>query len=478
VRSIPVDVLGGVQHDASVIAGHETRPGARRALSLGVAGALGALCLSCARPPASVAPPVAPAATSAPADAPRPAAAPNPPVPVASLAAAAGRPLWSRDGLPADRAVTAGDAVVAVEGSPATPSPAAPATPATPSPAAPAGSSPPGVAAAPAAGAAARPPYLLVVLDAASGRVRVTHRLGGAAGPPPGQPAQKSYRGAPVATVPIAAPSAAGATNEEAYNAAGRRVWKSPSGGLALFGDEGEYTTTGYAPPPAGSPPVPVHELKSLTGAGITAFGPVNGEQVRFVHGGAAVVTRGRVFRVATVARRPRTLWSSSQAVPHGFTGATPVAVLGDRLLVQWDNAASRLLALYDLTGGRQVWRGESLRGQATPGAVAADADSHVAVIGSDGTGPALGIDVRTGKIVWRSADRQSIRPVAAAHGRVYGASGDTALVIDARTGRITTLGSHVEFVGLTGAGILVLRGAVGPATGRIWALRPAAAGP
>ena len=152
--------------------------------------------------------------------------------------------------------------------------------------------------------------------------------------------------------------------------------------------------------------------------------------------------------------------------------------MLGDRLLVQWNGATSHLLALYDLASGRQAWRSESLTGQVTPGAVVEDADSHVAVVGSDGTGPTLGVDVRTGKIVWRIAGGQNVRPVAGGHGRVYGANGDTALAVDARTGRITTLGTHVEIVGLTSDGVLVLRGATSPVTGRIWAFQPPSTGP
>jgi hypothetical protein len=352
-----------------------------------------------------------------------------------------------------------------------------------------ASSAPPPTAPTAPAGSATAPPttgaatgYRLVVLAAANGAVRTTHRIDGGDGriPPPGPLSAKAYRRAPVAALSRPDPSAAGATIEEAYSPAGRRVWRSPRGGLQLFGDEGEYTTPdGYTKPQFGGPLTPIQQLKSLTGADIATFGPANGDKVTFVHGGAAVVTRGQGFRIATVARQPRTLWSGAQAAPHGFTSATPVSVLGDRLLVEWaDTASHHLLGLYDLATGRQAWRSQSLPGTVTQGAVVADADSHIAVIGSDGTGPTLGVDVRTGKIEWSIASRQNVRPVASAAGRGYGASGDTALAIDARTGRITTLGTHVEIIGLAGDGVLVLRGATGPATGRIWALRPGAVAP
>jgi hypothetical protein len=290
----------------------------------------------------------------------------------------------------------------------------------------------------------------------------------------------KAYRRAPVAALSLPDHSGSSTTIEEAYSPAGRRVWRSPRGGLQLFGDEGEYTTAdGYTKPPIGGPLTPVQQLKTLAGADIATFGPANGDQVTFVHGGAAVVSRGQGFRVATVTRRQRTLWSSSRAAPHGFTSATPVSVLGDRLLVEWaDTASHHLLALYDLATGRQAWRSQSLPGAVTQGAVVEDADSHIAVIGSDGTGPTLGVDIRTGKIEWSIASRQNVRPVAGAPGRVYGASGDTALAIDARTGGITTLGTHVEIIGLAGDDVLVLRGATSPIAGRIWALRPSAARP
>jgi hypothetical protein len=322
--------------------------------------------------------------------------------------------------------------------------------------------------------------YRLVVLAAASGAIRATHRLGGGDGrtPPPGPLSAKAYRHAPVAALALPGPSAA-ATIEEAYSPAGRRVWRSPRDGLRLFGDEGEYTTSdGYTKPEIGGPPTPIQHLEGLTGAQIATFGPANGEQVTFVHGGAAVVTRGQGFRVATVTGNRRTLWMSSRAAPPGYPRATPISVLGDRLLVQWaDASAHHLLALYDLATGEQTWRSQVLPGAVTQGAVVADADSRVAVIGSDGTGPTLGVNVRSGKIEWSIASRQNVRPVAGAHGRVYGASGDTALAIDARTGRITTLGTHVEIIGLAGDGVLVMRGATSPVAGRIWALRPSAAG-
>jgi hypothetical protein len=441
-------------------------------MSLGLGAALCALCLSCARQPTSVAPPIAPAGTSAPISAPRSAPTPSPSAPVASLTAAAGRPLWTRDGQASDRAVTAGDAVVALEA--ATP----PTASLTPAPTAPTGAP---VSATPSP-TAATTRYRLVVLAAASGAVRATHRLGGGDGrtPPPGPLSAKAYRRAPVAALSLPDPSAPSATIEEAYGPAGRRVWRSPRDGLRLFGDEGEYTTSdGYTKPEIGGPLTPIQQLKTLTGAEIATFGPANGEQVTFVHGGAAVVTRGRGFRVATVTGNRRTLWSSSQAAPHGYTSATPVSVLGDRLLVQWaDTAAHHLLALYDLATGEQAWRSQTLPGAVTQGGVVEDVDSHIAVIGSDGTGPTLGVNARTGKILWSIASRQNVRPVAGAHGRVYGASGDTALAIDARTGRITTLGTHVEIIGLAGDGVLVLRGATSPVAGRIWALRPSAEGP
>jgi hypothetical protein len=474
-------MLDQVQHDASVTGGDETRTSARRALSLGAAVAvLGALCLSCARHPTSVAPPIAPAGTQSAAAAPPSSPAPSASVPLASLTSAAGRPVWSRDEVPGAGAVTTGDAVVALEAA-TSPPPTASLPPTGSLPPAPTGStgSPP-AAGAPSAPSPPGATYHLVVLDGANGKVRATHRLGGAGRTPPGRLTAKTYRRAPVATVSVPGPSASSSTIEAAYDSAGRRVWRSPHDGLELFGDEGEYTTAGgYTKPPIGGPLTPVQELKTLSGADLVTFGPSSGEQVTFVHGGAAVVTRGQGFRVATATRHPRTLWPSSRAAPHGFTGATPIAVLGDRLLVQWADASSHhLLALYDLKDGRQEWRSETLAGQVTAGAVVEDADSHVAVIGSDGTGPALGLDMRTGKIEWRVTGRQNVRPVAAAHGRVYGASGDSALVLDVRTGRVTTLGTHVEVVGLTSKGVLVLRGAMSAAAARIWALRPPATSP
>lgn len=441
-------------------------------MSPGVMVMLGALCLSCASPPSRVAPPIAPAGTPSSSAPPSPSSpAPSASVPVAALTGAAGRPLWTRDGTPTDRAVTAGDAVVALE------RPAPPSATLVP---APTGATPP--PATPTPSGAATAPYRLVVLDAANGKARATHRLRGGDGrtAPPGPLTAKAYRGAPVAALTRPDPSASGSSIEEAYDPAGRRVWKSPRDGLRLFGDEGGYATAdGYTKPPIGGPLTPIRQLLTLGGADIVTFGPATDEQVAFVHGGVAVVTRGSGFRVVTVARRPRTLWSSSRAAPDGFGRATPIFVLGDRLLVEWDDANSRhLLGLYDLATGRQRWRSASLPGAVTQGAVVADADSHIAVMGSDGAGPTLGVDVRTGRLAWRIASRQNVRPVAGARGRVYGMSGDTALAIDARTGRTTTLGTHVEIVGLTADGVLVLHGATGPISGRIWALRPPATGP
>jgi hypothetical protein len=418
-------------------------------MSLGLGTALCALCLSCARQPTSVAPPIAPAGTSAtPESAPRSAPVPSPSAPVASLTAAAGRPLWTRDGQPGDRAVTAGDAVIALE---ATTTPAG-------------------------------TRYRLVVLAAANGAIRATRRLEGGDGrtPPPGPLAAKAYRRAPVAALSLPDRSAPSATIEEAYSPAGRRVWRSPRAGLRLFGDEGRYTTSdGHTKPEIAGPPTPIQHLHSLTGAEVATFGSANGDRVTFVHGGAAVVTRGQSFRVAAVTGNKRTLWSSSRAAPDGYPNPTPVSVLGGRLLVQWsDTAAHHLLALHDLATGERIWQSRNLPGAVTQGAVVADAAGDIAVIGSDGTGPTLGVNVRTGKIEWSIASRQNVRPVAGAPGRVYGASGDTALAIDARTGRITTLGTHVEIIGTAGDGVLVVRGATSPAAGRLWALRPSAAGP
>jgi hypothetical protein len=499
-----VDVARRVQHDSPVVDAGGAKARARREPSPVVVAALAAAvalpAASCARPPTRVSPPTAPAVTHA--AAPRSSPVAGPSVPLAALTGAAGRPLWSRAERPGDRAVTVGDAVVAVEGPP----------PGGPTAASPAGAAPAPPGAAPSGGATFTGPYRLVVMDATSGAVRATHRLGDAAGTPgsstpvPATLIAAAFRRAPVAAVSLAGPPAAPARSaspssspssslsssppsssrsrsappatpsslvEEAYDPKGRRVWRAPRAGLALVGDDGEYTATWDSVSPAGTSPAQVHELKSLSGADVTAFGPANGEQVAFVHGGAAVVVRGGQFRIATVARHPRTLWASSTAAPHGYTGAAPIAVLGDRLLVQWNGGGvHHPLALYDLATGRQAWRTESLPGEVTPRAVAQDAGSHIAVIGSDGIGPTLGLDVRTGKVAWRLSGQRAFRPVVAGHGRVYGASGDQALSVDARTGRATTLGTHVEIVGRTADGILVLRGLADPATGRIWAFR------
>ncbi|HEX6471219.1 MAG TPA: hypothetical protein VF069_19115, partial [Streptosporangiaceae bacterium] len=400
-----MDVARRVQHDSSVVdAGGAKRRVGRAPSPVAAAALAAAIALptaSCAHPPTRVSPPTAPAVTPT-AAAPRSSPVATPSVPLATLTGAAGRPLWSRAERPDDRAVTVGDAVVAVEGPP-------PAGPATPSPAGPPAAQPGTAASAtlPVPG-----PYRLVVMDGAGGVIRATHRLGDTAVTPAASTpvtatlVATAYRRAPVAAVslagppaaqpgspsrspsPSAAPPASSPLVEEAYDPKGQRVWRAPRAGLALVGDEGEYTARDAAFP-AGTPPGRVHELKSLSGTDIVAFGPANGEQVAFVHGGAAVVVRGAQFRVATVARRPRTLWASAQAAPHGYAGAAPIAVLGDRLLVQWnDGGAHHLLALYDLATGRQAWRTETLPGEVTPRAVVQDAASHVAVIGSDGTGP------------------------------------------------------------------------------------------
>jgi hypothetical protein len=407
--------------------------------------ALGAA--SCARAPTSAAPPVAPAATaSAPIGAPSP--TPSASAQVASLTGAAGQPLWSRPGQRDDRTVPVGDAVAVLEGLTPTGSPSA--TP----------------AARPTGRAAT--PRRLVVLAAATGKVRANHRAAG------GLVRAQPYRGRPAAVIGVEGRSGG---IDQAYDRTGRQVWKSPSADVGLFGDQGEYALrTGYRRPATGSNLVKVQQLMTLAGKQITSVGELESTKgaIALLHDDAMVVARGQGFTVVTVARSPRTLWSSTQVAAAGFGAPQPIAVLDGKLLVQWADAQRRhQLSLHDLTTGKAVWRSETMPGGVTPGAVVLDSGNHVAVAGSDGTGPTLGIDVQTGKIRWRLAGERNFRPVAAWHGRVYGASGETALAVDVLTGRATTLGTYVEVAGVTTDGVLVLHGPTGPATGSVWAYRP-----
>jgi hypothetical protein len=421
-------------------------------------GAMAAVLLSagCARPTSSAAPPTVQPTTPAQND---PVASPTPsasPSAFASLTGAAGNPLWSRPGAYGDRAVAVGDAVAVVEGGAATPT-------ATPTAAATATAT-----ATPSAGTAVS--YRLIVLDAANGRERATHNLGDhSTGSVPLQ--AKTYRGDPVATsIGSGKPEV-----EVAYGAAGRKVWTAPHARAALFGDAGEYllqlrTRT----PQAGGSAVNYQRLLSLTGRGIVDVGPQETHKgdVVFVHDDAAVIAQSGNVRVDTVARSPRTLWSTGQAKPQGFGSAEPVAVFGDDLLVQWRNASQSRLALYDFQTGEQTWQSETLTGGVTRGAAVQDRTTGVAVLGSDGTGPTLGVEMRTGKVSWRLPSQRNFRPVAAWRGQVYGASGDTALAIDARTGRASTLGTHVEVAGVTTDGILALRGNTSQTTGTLWGIK------
>jgi outer membrane protein assembly factor BamB len=409
-----------------------------------MAAVLAAASAGCARRGNSVAPPIAPSGTSAQSSPPASPTASASPQPIASLTGAAGRLLWSRPGLSIDRAVAVGDAVAVAEGLSPTPS------------------------AVPTPGTSAAMPFRLVALDADTGRVRATQRLGNGAAVGSIQLKEKTYRGKPVA-------ASTAYSIEEAYDPAGKRVWRAPKNGLELYGDEGEYTlaTTG---PRTGGPTAHGGRLATLTGKEITGFGPGerNEGQLLFVHDDTAVVALEREVRVTTIAARPRTLWSSTRVAPTGLTAAEAIAVVDGRLLLQWTDADDhRRLTLHDLEKGTTAWRAASLPGGVTQGAVVLDADTHIAVIGSDGTGPTLGIDVRTGKISWRLSGQQNFRPVAASKGRVYGASGDSAVALDARTGKAVTLGTHVDVAGVAADGVVVLQGATSPTAGRVWAFRP-----
>lgn len=454
-----MDAPARVQHDSSVTGSPGWRTTGRRTLALGAVAA--ALSAGCARHAGSVAPPTVPATapTARVATSVSPAPSPSGP-PIAALTGAAGDPLWSRPGRPADRAVTVGDAVVVVEGAPPAGGPTGAAPAGRPTSTAPGGQQ-------------ASVPLRLVTLTAANGRERVAHRLGD------GRPGSVPLRAKTFRRDPVAVSAAAARTETEvAYDTAGRKVWTAPEEHAGLTGDEGEYLLqVRTKAPPAGGPAVNHQRLMTLTGTRIVDYGPYEDHKgdVFFVHDDAAVVkVQGSDVRIATVAARPRTLWSTAKVKPDGFDNAEPVAVIGDDLLVQWtDEARHYLLSLHDYATGELVWRTESLPGGVTRGAVVPDRTSGIAVLGSDGTGPTLGVEIRTGKIRWRLSGDRNFRPVAAWRGRVYGASGDTALVVDARTGQATILGTHVEISGVTSDGVLILRGATGQTTAILWAFKP-----